>query len=60
VSGHGQAVATLGEKLRELMQRHLRELAQVGLMRELNEAVREELDDVHYATMVAVGWHSQR
>ena len=60
VSGHGQAVAALGEKLRELMQRHLRELAQVGLMRELNQAVREELGDVHYATMVAVGWHSRR
>src|SRR5688572_20949973 len=60
VSGHGQAVAALGVKLRELMQRHLRELAQVGLMRELNEAVREELGDVHYATMVAVGWHSRR
>jgi phosphoserine phosphatase RsbU/P len=60
VSGHGQAVTALGEKLRELMKRHLRELAQVGLMRELNQAVREELGDVHYATMVAVGWHSRR
>ena len=60
VSGHGQAVAALGEKLRELMKRHLRELPQVGLMRELNQAVREELGDVHYATMVAVGWHSRR
>ncbi|PYS50458.1 MAG: hypothetical protein DMG13_20970 [Acidobacteria bacterium] len=60
VSGHGQAVAALGEKLRELMQRYLRALAQVGLMRDLNQAVREELDGVHYATMVAVGWHSLR
>jgi phosphoserine phosphatase RsbU/P len=60
VSGHGQAVAALGEKLRELMKRHLRELSQVELMRELNQAVREELGDVHYATMVAVGWHSRR
>jgi hypothetical protein len=58
VSGHGQAVAALGEKLRELMKRHLRELAQVGLMRELNQAVREELGDVHYATMVAC-WLAQ-
>jgi sigma-B regulation protein RsbU (phosphoserine phosphatase) len=60
VSGHGQAVAALGEKLRELMQRYLLELSQVGLMRDLNEAVREELDGVHYATMVSVGWHSRR
>ena len=60
VSGHGEAVAALGATLRELMQRHLRALAQAGFMRDLNEAVREGLDDVHYATMVAVGWHTRR
>lgn len=60
VSGHGQAVAALGDTLRELMQRYLRELAQVGLMKDLNRAVREELDHVHYATMIAVGWHTRR
>jgi len=60
VSGHGEAVAALGATLRELMHRYLRELGQVPLMRDLNQAVREELDDVHYATMVAVGWHSRR
>jgi sigma-B regulation protein RsbU (phosphoserine phosphatase) len=60
VSGHGQAVVALGEKLRELMQRYLRALEQVGLMRDLNQAVQAELDDVHYATMVAVGWHGRR
>jgi phosphoserine phosphatase RsbU/P len=60
VSGHGLAVEALGEKLRELMQRYLRALEQVELMRDLNQAVREELDDVHYATMVAVGWHGRR
>lgn len=41
VSGHGQAVAVFGEKLRELMQ-------------------REELGNVHYATMVEVGRHGRR
>ena len=60
VSGHGEAVAALGDMLRQLMQRHLSELAQVGLMKDLNRAVREELDQVHYATMLAVGWHSRR
>ena len=60
VSGHGQAVVALGEKLRELMQRYLVALEQVGLMRDLNKAVQDELDDVHYATMVAVGWHGRR
>jgi phosphoserine phosphatase RsbU/P len=60
VSGHGPAVAALGDKLRELMHQHLRELAQVGLMKDLNRAVREQLDQVHYATMITVGWHSRQ
>jgi sigma-B regulation protein RsbU (phosphoserine phosphatase) len=60
VSGHGQTVAVFGEKLRELMQRYLRDLEQKALMRDLNQAVREELGDGHYATMVAVGWHGRR
>ncbi len=60
VSGHGQAVMSVGEKLRELMLRYLTALEQVGLMRDLSRAVREELDGVHYATMVAVGWHGRR
>jgi sigma-B regulation protein RsbU (phosphoserine phosphatase) len=60
VSGHGEAVVSLGEKLRELMQLHLRSLEQVGLMRDLNRAVQDGLDEVHYATMVAVGWHGRR
>ena len=60
VSGHGTAVAALGGTLRELMQRHLQALEQVSLMRDLNQAVREAMNDVHYATMVAVGWHGRR
>jgi serine phosphatase RsbU (regulator of sigma subunit) len=42
------------------MIRDLRALEQVELMRDLNRAVLEELDGVHYATMVAVGWHGPR
>jgi sigma-B regulation protein RsbU (phosphoserine phosphatase) len=60
VSGHGSAVAALGGTLRGLMQRHLQALEQVALMRDLNVAVRDAMDDVHYATMVAVGWHGRR
>jgi sigma-B regulation protein RsbU (phosphoserine phosphatase) len=60
VSGHGRAVAALADKLRILMDRYLRALEQAELMRDLNQAVRQELDNVHYATMVAVGWHSRR
>ena len=60
VSGHGRAVVSLSETLRELMQRYLTEIDQAGLMRDLNDAVRLELDGVHYATMVAVGFHDRR
>ena len=61
VSGHGQTVAAFGDKLRELMQRYLRDLEQIPLMSDLNQAVREELGDGgHYATMVAIGWHGDR
>jgi hypothetical protein len=42
------------------MQRYLLDLEQVPLMRDLNQAVREELDDGYYASMVAVGWHGRR
>jgi sigma-B regulation protein RsbU (phosphoserine phosphatase) len=60
VSGHGQTVAMLGEKLRQLMQLYLRDLEQIALMRDLNQALREDFGDGHYATMVAVGWHRRR
>jgi sigma-B regulation protein RsbU (phosphoserine phosphatase) len=60
VSGHGSAVVSLSAKLRELMQKHLLALEQASLMRDLNEAVLMELDGVHYATMVAAGFHGRR
>jgi sigma-B regulation protein RsbU (phosphoserine phosphatase) len=60
VSGHGRAVALLSAKLRELMQKYLTALEQASLMRDLNEAVIGELDGVHYATMVAAGFHGRR
>src|SRR4029453_4698761 len=60
VSGHGQTVAALGEKLQELMQLYLRDLEQIALMRGLTQALREAFRDGHYATMVAVRWHGRR
>jgi len=60
VSGHGRAVVSLGNKLRDLMEKYLTALEQASLMRDLNEAVLLELDGVHYATMVAVGFHARR
>jgi phosphoserine phosphatase RsbU/P len=60
VSGHGEIVAALGDKLRDLMQVYLRDLEQIGLMRDLNQALREDFSGGHYATMMAVGWHGHR
>ena len=60
VSGHGETVAALGEKLRELMQVYLRDLEQIALMRDLNQALRADFDVGHYATMAALGWHGRR
>jgi sigma-B regulation protein RsbU (phosphoserine phosphatase) len=60
VSGHGFAVESMGAKLRELMQKYLAELDQAHLMKDLNEAVRHDLGGIHYATMVAVGFHGRR
>ena len=60
VSGHGRAVASLGNKLRELMQMYLNELDQTALMADLNTAVHEELANVHYASMVTLGYHGRR
>jgi sigma-B regulation protein RsbU (phosphoserine phosphatase) len=42
------------------MQKYLAALEQASLMRDLNEAVMNELDGVHYATMVAAGFHARR
>ncbi len=60
VSGQRQSVAAFGRKLRDLMQRYFGSLSPEELMQDLNLAVREELDDVHYATMVTVDWNSRR
>ena len=42
------------------MQKYLAALEQASLMRDLNEAVIDQLDGVHYATMVAAGFHAHR
>jgi sigma-B regulation protein RsbU (phosphoserine phosphatase) len=59
VSGHGQAVRTVAERVRELMERYLTELQHRAFMQDLNRTI-QSLDGVHYATMVAIGWHDER
>ena len=57
VSGHGQAVSSLAEKLRGLMHKHINTWDQVNFMRELNEAFRQGLPGVKFATVVVLGFY---
>lgn len=58
MSGHGPAVQAIADWVRGLMQQYLAALAQAELMRDLNRTL-QLLDGVHYATTVALGWHSR-
>jgi len=60
VSGHGDDVVAFADALRHLMVKHLSALDQEALMRDLNQVARRALGSFHYATMLAVGWHSRR
>ena len=60
VSGHGDDVVAFADALRPLMVKHLSALDQEELMRDLNQVSRRALGSFHYATMLAVGWHSRR
>jgi len=60
VSGHGDDVVAFADALRPLMVKHLSALDQEALMRDLNQVSRRALGSFHYATMLAVGWHSRR
>jgi sigma-B regulation protein RsbU (phosphoserine phosphatase) len=57
VSGHGDQVVAFADALRHLMVKYLTALDQEALMRDLNRATRLALGSLHYATMLAVGWH---
>lgn len=60
VSGHGEDVVAFADALRHLMAKYLAALDQEGLMRDLNQVSRRALGSFHYATMLALGWHSRR
>ncbi|HEX7280877.1 MAG TPA: PP2C family protein-serine/threonine phosphatase [Vicinamibacterales bacterium] len=60
VSGHGDEVAAFAGALRTLMIKYLSALDQVALMRDLNQVARLALGSFHYASMMALGWHSRR
>ena len=59
VSGHGQAVNSLAEKLRALMHKHINIWDQSAFMRELDQAFPQVTKLGDYATAVVFGFHRQ-
>jgi len=59
VSGHGQVVSALAEKLRTLMHKHISTWDQSELMRDLNRAFQQGLTDVKYATLLVLGFYRE-
>lgn len=57
VSGHGQVVSALAEKLRRLMQTHISTWDQSDFMRELNQAFQQGLTRVKFATVIVLGFY---
>lgn len=58
VSGHGEGVSRLAERLRELMRKHINTFDQSDFVRELNEAFQREVSRGRFATAVLVGLHA--
>lgn len=58
VSGHGQSVSRLAERLRELMRKHISTFDQSEFVRELNQAFQYEVSRGKFATAVLVGLHA--
>jgi serine phosphatase RsbU (regulator of sigma subunit) len=51
VSGHGQSSSIIAQLLWDLIRRHINTWDQSELMRELNEALRSEVDENQFATV---------
>ena len=56
VMGHGQAVSSRAEELRELMHKHINTWDQSGLMRELNHSFDQGRTDKKYATVAVLSF----
>ncbi len=57
VMGHGQAVSSRAEELRELMHKYINTWDQSGLMRELNHSFDPGRTDKKYATMAVLSFY---
>jgi sigma-B regulation protein RsbU (phosphoserine phosphatase) len=57
VAGHGSSASSMGEKLRQILQRHTDNWDQSALMRELNEAFFHETAESQFATAAVLGFY---
>lgn len=55
ISGHGEAVSRMAERLRELMQKHVNTFDQSEFARELNRAFQQESSRGKFATVALLG-----
>jgi serine phosphatase RsbU (regulator of sigma subunit) len=58
VSGHGQCSSLTANRLRELIRKYIDVWDQTALMRDLNEALRRDTPQEHYATAIVFGYCS--
>lgn len=59
VAGHGEQASSVAGRLREVLQRHTDNWDQSALMREINDAFRQGVAGVRYATALVLGFYSQ-
>ena len=60
VKGHGEAVAAIAVTLRKLLRKYMNTIDQSVLMREINEALRNENDgSEQYATAAVLGYYCE-
>jgi sigma-B regulation protein RsbU (phosphoserine phosphatase) len=57
VAGHGESASSVAESLRRILQHHTDNWDQSALMRELNEAFKQDAKGVQFATAVVLGFY---
>jgi sigma-B regulation protein RsbU (phosphoserine phosphatase) len=57
VAGHGASASSVAELLRRVLQQHTDNWDQSALMRELNEAFKQDAQGVRFATAVVLGFY---
>jgi len=57
VAGHGESASAVADRLRQVLRHHTDHWDQSALMRELNEAFRQDAKGVQFATAVVLGFY---